>query len=94
MDGGLFHTELFYAGTTSKREQILYSGVMFIENEYFMIGYDVGVRYNKRNIAEEGEPCVQYISDYESPLGRILLAADETGLAGVWFEGQKYFRCV
>ena len=34
---------------------------------------------------------MQYISDYESPLGRILLAADETGLAGVWFEGQKYF---
>lgn len=68
---------------------------MFIENEYFMIGYDIGVRYNKRNIAEEGEPCVQYISDYESPLGRILLAADETGLAGVWFEGQKYFgRCL
>ena len=38
---------------------------------------------------------MQYISDYESPLGKILLAADETGLAGVWFEGQKYFgRCL
>lgn len=26
-----------------------------------------------------------------SPLGRILLAADATGLTGLWFEGQKYF---
>lgn len=28
---------------------------------------------------------------YESPLGRILLAGDETGLTGLWFEGQKYY---
>lgn len=28
---------------------------------------------------------------YESPLGGILLAADEEGLVGLWFEGQKYF---
>ncbi len=28
---------------------------------------------------------------YDSPLGGILLAADETGLTGLWFEGQKYF---
>lgn len=28
---------------------------------------------------------------YASPLGPILLAADETGLTGLWFEGQKYF---
>ena len=28
---------------------------------------------------------------YDSPLGRILLAADETGLRGLWFDGQKYF---
>lgn len=28
---------------------------------------------------------------YESPLGNILLAADEIGLTGLWFEGQKYF---
>ena len=34
---------------------------------------------------------MQYISHYESPLGRILLAADEEGLTGLWFEGQKYF---
>lgn len=32
-----------------------------------------------------------YISDYDSPLGRILLAADEIGLVGLWFYGQKYF---
>ena len=34
---------------------------------------------------------MQYISHYESPLGKILLAADEKGLTGLWFEGQKYF---
>ena len=34
---------------------------------------------------------MQYISHYESPLGTMLLAADELGLTGAWFEGQKYF---
>lgn len=34
---------------------------------------------------------MQYISHYQSPLGGILLAADEIGLTGLWFEGQKYF---
>ncbi len=34
---------------------------------------------------------MQYTSRYQSPLGNILLAADETGLTGLWFEGQKYF---
>ena len=28
---------------------------------------------------------------YESPLGSILLAADQTGLTGLWCVGQKYF---
>jgi methylated-DNA-[protein]-cysteine S-methyltransferase len=28
---------------------------------------------------------------YDSPLGGILLAADEVGLTGVWFDGEKYF---
>lgn len=34
---------------------------------------------------------MQYISYYESPIGDILLAADDIGLTGLWFEGQKYF---
>ncbi len=34
---------------------------------------------------------MQYISKYESPIGNILLAADEIGLTGLWFEGQKHF---
>ena len=29
--------------------------------------------------------------DYESPLGRMLLAADGDGLTGAWFYGQRYF---
>ena len=32
-----------------------------------------------------------YTCKYQSPLGDILLAADEIGLTGLWFEGQKYF---
>lgn len=34
---------------------------------------------------------MQYTMQYESPLGRILLAADEKRLTGAWFEAQKYF---
>lgn len=34
---------------------------------------------------------MQYTSNYKSPLGGITLAADEIGLTGVWFDGQKYF---
>ncbi len=32
-----------------------------------------------------------FLQHYDSPLGGILLAADETGLTGLWFDGQKYF---
>lgn len=34
---------------------------------------------------------MQYTSRYRSPLGQMLLAADETGVTGLWFAGQKYF---
>ena len=32
-----------------------------------------------------------YIQHYASPLGGILLAANDIGLTGLWFDGQKYF---
>lgn len=32
-----------------------------------------------------------YTLHYNSPLGGILLAADEIGLTGLWFDGEKYF---
>ena len=32
-----------------------------------------------------------FITHYASPLGRLLLAADEEGLTGLWLEGQKHF---
>ena len=32
-----------------------------------------------------------FIQHYDSPLGSILLAADEIGMTGLWFDGQKYF---
>ena len=34
---------------------------------------------------------MQYTTTYQSPLGEILLAADEIGLTGLWFEGEKYY---
>lgn len=34
---------------------------------------------------------MQYINHYQSPMGDILLAADEAGLTGLWFDGGKYF---
>ena len=32
-----------------------------------------------------------YTCKYKTLIGDILLAADEIGLTGLWFEGQKYF---
>lgn len=32
-----------------------------------------------------------YTRHYDSTLGGILLAADEIGLTGLWFDGEKYF---
>lgn len=32
-----------------------------------------------------------YIQNYHSPLGEMLLAADEIGLTGLWFSGAKYY---
>jgi len=34
---------------------------------------------------------MMYTLHYDSPIGGILLAADETGLTGLWFDGGKYF---
>ena len=34
---------------------------------------------------------MQFTNRYRSPLGDMLLAADETGLTGLWFEMQKYY---
>ena len=36
-------------------------------------------------------PIMTYTQHYDSPLGGILLAADDVGLTGLWFDGQKYF---
>lgn len=34
---------------------------------------------------------MMYAQRFASPLGEMLLACDEVGLVGVWFEGQRYF---
>ena len=32
-----------------------------------------------------------YTQKYASPIGGMLLAADEVGLTGLWFDGEKFF---
>ena len=32
-----------------------------------------------------------FISEYSSPIGQIILRADNAALTGLWFEGQKHF---
>ena len=34
---------------------------------------------------------MMYTTIYQSPLGKILLACDDDGLLGLWFEGAKYY---
>lgn len=34
---------------------------------------------------------MQYTTTYQSPLGKLLLAADKAGLTGLWFEGEKFY---
>lgn len=34
---------------------------------------------------------MQYIEHYLSPLGSILIAIDDEGLTGLWFDNQKYY---
>ena len=36
------------------------------------------------------ERQMQYTAVYQSPIGEILLAADDVGLTGLWFAGAKY----
>ena len=45
----------------------------------------------KSKATKKGKNEMVYTCKYKSPLGDILLAADEIGLTGLWFEGQKYF---
>ena len=32
-----------------------------------------------------------FVWNYDSPLGVILIAADDLGLIGLWFEGEKFY---
>ncbi len=34
---------------------------------------------------------MEYITYYDSPLGRITIASDGSSLTGLWFDGQKYY---
>ena len=38
-----------------------------------------------------GSNAMQWINSYSSPMGELLLAADDVGLTGLWFAGQKYY---
>lgn len=34
---------------------------------------------------------MQYVSQYDTPLGKVTLASDGAALTGLWFVGQKYY---
>ncbi len=34
---------------------------------------------------------MQYISRYDSPIGKIFLTANNKGLTGLWFDSEKYY---
>lgn len=34
---------------------------------------------------------MEFVSEYLSPMGNMIMASDGTALTGLWFEGQKYF---
>ncbi len=36
---------------------------------------------------------MDYITEMESPVGRLTLSSDGTSLTGLWIKGQKYFCC-
>ena len=38
------------------------------------------------------EQNLYYIKEYDSPVGKIYIASDETQIKGLWLEGQKYFQ--
>jgi methylated-DNA-[protein]-cysteine S-methyltransferase len=42
-------------------------------------------------LKRKGRKMMQSIQYYASPLGRILLAGDEQGLSGLWFEGARHY---
>ncbi len=45
----------------------------------------------KHKSTTEGVDAMMFTAHYQSPLGEILLAADEVGLTGLWFDRAKYY---
>lgn len=67
---------------------------MFRENNAFFCFLDNLFRIFvfRAETPSERQICTMLcISKYRSPLGDMTLAADEKGLTGLWFDGQKYF---
>ena len=46
---------------------------------------------NSRNSSSHTLIEMYYSTDYESPLGRMLIASDGDAICGAWFYGQKHF---
>ena len=46
---------------------------------------------NSRNSSSHTLIEMYYSTDYESPLGRMLIASDGEAICGAWFYGQKHF---
>ena len=76
-------TALLFAFPMVCIRKLCYSNLVIDENKGVTAVYSAFLK-------NEGS-IMTFIQHYDSPLGGILLAADEIGLTGLWFDGQKYF---
>ena len=58
-------------------------------NKFNLSKFSTVPRATETIMHERNDKIMIYTCTYVSPLGDILLAADEIGLVGLWFEGQK-----
>ena len=64
---------------------------------HFLMEIQPAMRYNGLEYFHSSYlrgALMTYIQHYTSPLGGVLLSADELGLTGLWFDGQKYFAAL
>lgn len=61
------------------------------DKDHLQVPQDSNALLKSKQSQMKGKENMVYTCKYKSPLGDILLAADEMGLTGLWFEGQKYF---
>ena len=78
-----------------KRTKFMGHGKTYLKHEnskmsFLLKAYESLIPISQRKNFSGGVICSTSVH-YQSPVGAILIAADDIGLTGLWFEGQKYF---